>query len=247
MSFTIENRKDNRMSFLDVNIIREKDKFTTSVYHKPTFSRIYTYFDSFLPSSNKIGLLHTLLYRCFRICSDWTKFHLELVKLTDVFKNNGYPENFINNCFKVFLDNKYKIQEKVITVPKKTLFLVLPYLGPLSLQTRTKLRKSLKGILNCCKLQIVFKSQNKLAKAFRFKDRIPKELTSGVVYKFQCGLWNESYYGECVTHLNVRIEKYIGISPLTMKKVKPIGSAVSNHLLLCNHSLLFQQFSVLTN
>ena len=180
------------MSFLDVNIICEKDKFITSVYCKPTFSGIYTHFDSLLPSSNKISLLHTLLYRCFRICSDWTKFHLELVKLTDAFKNNGYPENFINNCFKVFLDNKYRIQEKAITVPKKTLFLVLPYLGPLSLQTRTKLRKSLKGIPNCCKLQIAFKSQNKLAKAFRFKDRIAKELTSGIVYKFQCGLCNES-------------------------------------------------------
>ena len=68
------------------------------------------------------------------------------------------------------MDNKYRIQEKVITVPKKTLFLVLLYLGPLSLQTRTK-------------LQIVFKSQDKLAKAFNFKDRIPRELTSGVVYK----------------------------------------------------------------
>ena len=137
----------------------------------------------------------TLLYRCLRICSDWTKFHLELVKLTNVFENNSYPENFINNFFKVFLDNKYRIQEEVITVPKKTLFLVLPYLGPLSLQTRTKSRKSLKGILHCCKLQIVFKSQNKLAKAFRFKDCIRKELTSGVVYKFQCGFCNESYYG----------------------------------------------------
>ena len=144
------------MSFLDVIIIRERDKFTTSVQLKPTFSGIYTHFDSFLPSSNKIGSLHTLLYRCFQICSDWTKFHLELVKLIDVFKNNGYPENFINNCFKVFLDKKYRIQEQVITVPKKTLFLVLPYLGPLSLQTRTELRKSLKGILNCCKLQVVF-------------------------------------------------------------------------------------------
>ena len=100
------------MSFLDVNIIREQGKFTTSVYRKPTFSGIYTHFDSFLPSSNKIGLLHTLLYRCFRICSDWTKFHLELVKLIDVFKSNGYPENFIKGylryktilCHKVALD-----------------------------------------------------------------------------------------------------------------------------------------------
>ena len=59
ISFTVENEKDYRMSFLDVNIIREKDKFTTSVYRKPTFSGIYTHFDSVLPSSNKIGLLRT--------------------------------------------------------------------------------------------------------------------------------------------------------------------------------------------
>ena len=97
ISFTIENGKKNRMSFLDVNIIREKDKFTTSVYRTPTFSWIYTHFDSFLPSTDKITLLHTLLYRCFWICSDWTKFHLKLVKFIDVFKNNGYPENLINN------------------------------------------------------------------------------------------------------------------------------------------------------
>ena len=147
------------MSFLDVNIIRQKDKPTTFVYRKTTFSGIYTHFDSFLLSYYSVTKwLHTLLQRCFQIYSDWTKLHLELFKLIDPFNNNGYPENFINNYFKMFLDNKYRIQEKVITVLKKTLFLVVPDLGTLSLETRTKLRKSLKGILNCCKLQIVFKS-----------------------------------------------------------------------------------------
>ena len=68
------------------------------------------------------------------------------------------------------MDSKYRIQAKVTTVPKKTLFLVLLYLGPLSSQTTTK-------------LEIVFKSQDNLATAFSFKDRIPRELTSGVVYK----------------------------------------------------------------
>ena len=47
ISFTIENEKDNRTSFLDVNIIRGQLKFTTSVYRKPTFSGIHTHFDSF--------------------------------------------------------------------------------------------------------------------------------------------------------------------------------------------------------
>ena len=97
------------------------------------------------------------LCRCFQIFSDWTEFHLELVKLMDVFKRSGYPDNFINKCFETFLDNKHRIQEKVITLPQIPLLLVLFYLGPLSLQTTTNLRKSLKGILNCCKLQIVFK------------------------------------------------------------------------------------------
>ena len=86
----------------------------------------------------------------------------------------------------------------------------------------------------------------KLAKAFHFKDRIREELTYGVVYKFQCGLCNESYYGECVRHLDVRIGEHIGISTLTRKKVKPKGSAVSDHLLLCKHSPSFENFSILT-
>ena len=130
----------------------------------------------------------------------------------------------------------------ITNIEYEKMFLVLPYLRPLSLQTRTKLRKSFKGILNCCKLRILFKSQNKLAKAFRFKNRIPKELTSGAVYKFQCELCKESYYGEYVRHLNVRIGEHIRISALTKKKVKPKGSAVSHHLLLCKHSSLILVF-----
>ena len=51
------------------------------------------------------------------------------------------------------------VKETTQTIEKKSLALVLPYLGSISLQTRTKLKKSLKNILNCCKLQIVFKTK----------------------------------------------------------------------------------------
>ena len=46
MSFTIENEKQNRMSFLDVQIIRKDKALTTSVYHKPLvkFIHIFTVF-----------------------------------------------------------------------------------------------------------------------------------------------------------------------------------------------------------
>ena len=115
------------------------------------------------------------------------------------------------------MDNMHVVKETTLTVEKKPLFLFLPYLESISLQTRTKLKKSFKNIFNCCKLQRVFKNKTRLGNRFYFNDWIAKDLTSGVVYKFQCGLCNESYYGECVRHLNVRIGGHIVISPLTKK------------------------------
>ena len=70
-------------------------------------------------------------------------------------------------------------------------------------------------------------SQNKAIKHFLFYRPIPKELTSGIIYKLQYGLWNESCHGEFVRHLNVRIGELIKISPLTKKKIKGKGSATT--------------------
>ena len=155
----------------------------------------------------------------------------------DVSKNNGYPENSINNCFEMFLDSKHRIQEKKATIPKKPLFLVLPCLGPLSLQTRTKLRKSLQGIINCYMLQIVVRSQNNLSNPFCPEDHIPRELTSGVVYKFQCGLCNEYFYDKCVRHFNVSIGEKIGNSPLTNKKVWVVLLVITCYFATVHHLL----------
>ena len=108
------------------------------------------------------------------------------------------------------------------------------------------MNNSLKNILNCCKLQIVFKNKTRLGNKFHFKDRIPKDLTSGAVCKFQCVLCSESYYNECVRHLNVRIGKDIGISPLTKKQFKLRNSPAADQLLFCNQSAFYDDFSILT-
>ena len=128
-------------------------------------------------------VLFTHSWRCLWICSSWTKLHNELIRLKEIFLKNGCPDNFMNKCFKNFMDNIHAV-ETTPTVAKKPLVLVLPYLGSISLQTRTRLKKSLKNILNCCKLQIVFKNKTWLGNNFHFKDQISKDLTSGFVYKF---------------------------------------------------------------
>ena len=124
----------------------------------------------------------------------------------------------------------------------------LPYLGEISLQTRTKLTKSFKGLLNSCKLQIVFKSQRKLSNVFRLKDRVTSNLVSGVVNKYTCGRCDSTYYGETDRHVKVRSREHIGITPLTFKKTKPSKeSAIRDHLLNCNNILSFEEFTNLAN
>ena len=75
-----------------------------------------------------------------------------------------------------FLGRLHIIKPTLATVEKKSLYLVLPYLGPISLQVKTKKRNAMKNTLNCCKLQVIFKSERKLSNIFRFKDRVPYNL-----------------------------------------------------------------------
>ena len=67
LKFTFKVEQNNSFSFLDVKICRENDRFTTSIYRKPTFSGVFTHFDSFIPASYKHGQVNTLIFRCFKI------------------------------------------------------------------------------------------------------------------------------------------------------------------------------------
>ena len=86
--FTFEIEDQNSFSFLDIKIIRNtaKKAFETSVYRKSTFGGSFTNFKSFIPMTYKTGLLETMLFCCFSICSSSEKFHEEIVKLKEIFK-----------------------------------------------------------------------------------------------------------------------------------------------------------------
>ena len=159
---------------------------------------------------------------------------------------NGDPLSFIDKCFKMVINKLVIKRPQETRVEKKILIPSLPYLGDISLQTRTKVRNSFKGILNCCKLQIVFKRQRKLANVFRFKDGLPFDLVSGVVSKYTCGRCNSLYYGETLRHLKVRSGEHFGISRVTFRKVKPSKeSAIRDHLLNCSNIPSSDEFTTL--
>ena len=246
INFSIEKKKDSCLPFLDVKIFRENEKFATNVYRKKTFSGVYTNFKSFIPETYKIGLIKSLLFRCFSLCSDFIKFHHEIDKLKSILYKNSYPRDLIDKCIKEFLDKILTPKPVVSTVPKKQLIITLPYLGKLSLQIRTRINRIMKNKLPYCNIQFVFQTKCKISNFFTFKDKIPLVLRSGIVYKFQCGSCHATYYGKTKRHFKVRMCEHLGISALTGKRVKgDDDSAIKEHLLFCNHKPDFEDFSIL--
>ena len=108
----------------------------------------------------------------------------------------------------------------VPNVPKRNVFVKLPFLGSTSFQIRKKLQKLFSDKLTSCNLKIVFTSPVRVKSFFTFKDKLPKMLLSGLVYQYRCGGCNATYYGKTKRHFKVQICEHLGISHLTGKKVK---------------------------
>ena len=104
IGFTSETENENSISFFDIKITRDNNKFMTSIYCKLTFSGVFINFGSFIPKSYKYNLLFTLLQRAFKLCSNFERFHQEIDKLKTIFENNGYPKSFIDFCINKYLD-----------------------------------------------------------------------------------------------------------------------------------------------
>lgn len=60
LNFTQEKEVDSSLSFLDILANRSLSGFVSFVYRKPTFTGLYTCWDSFYPMKRKINLIKTL-------------------------------------------------------------------------------------------------------------------------------------------------------------------------------------------
>ena len=217
-----------------------------SVYRKPTFTRVFTNFQSFIPDIYKRGLIETLLHRSFRLCSNYENFHREIETLTSILKHNSYAHNLLNHCIKKYLNNLFIQRGLNFMVPKRELIWVLPYLGQASLDLRTGLRRTIERNLLFCKLKIIFRSKYRLNILFRFKYSLEKKTRSRIIYRYTCSNCKVTYYGKTFSHFYIRVAEHMGISNLTGKRLKNVmQSAIYDHLLQCNCTINFDDFDIL--
>ena len=114
INFTFEQENIGSLLFLDVKIYRKNSKFVTSVYRKPTFSGLFTNYESFIPTYQK-RILHTLVHRSFNICCDLKTFHFEVDHLETISWKTVIPRislirllnHFLINCIQKLLFRMY--------------------------------------------------------------------------------------------------------------------------------------------
>ena len=194
IQLTHELENNGSLPFLDIDITRTNGHFSTSVFHKPTSTGLFTNFNSFIPMTYKKGLLVSLISRYFSICSSYQSFHCELQNLKEVFSRNGYPISLIDNCIRAFLDEIFSPKPPVHSWSKKVLFFCIPYTGQHGLQICTQLYRLLSSAYPHIPICFVFRPT--LSDFFPFKDRIPFAMRTHVVYKYKCQCCGALYVGQ---------------------------------------------------
>ena len=197
------------------NLIDRSDSFSTSVYRKPTFTCLFTSFNSFVPLSYERGLVYTLPDRYFKICSSFHYFHADVLKLKKFLLRSGSPEIFLDRCIRVFLDRLLcRPTKDSDSPPKNIIYFKLLFTGSHALQVSKLCSSAFPQVTS----RFIFQSGRRLSSFFPFKDRTTMLMRSRVVYKYTCQWCGPSYLGQTRCHLHTRISEHMGVSPLTGKK-----------------------------
>ena len=86
---------DRSLPFLDVRATKTTSAIVSSIFRKPTFTGLYTPWDSFSKTVYKVNLVRSLAHRIVRICSP-TTVEGELTALHAFLAKNGYPRELLD-------------------------------------------------------------------------------------------------------------------------------------------------------
>lgn len=229
LSFTYELEQDSKLPFLDVLLTRtEHGWIQRRVYRKPTWVGQYTHFYSFVPIKVKRNLVHCLYDRAAKICSTNTLAE-EIEFLANTFRQNGYPERFLEKHLKPRTPKMLVHQ-----AAPKPLYLRLPFKGDLASEVLTqRLRKSLERTFFAARLRVIFTSRP--LHRHQLKDKLPRETTSMCVYKFVCSC-GASYIGRTMRNLSQRMSEHLP-SGLRGGSQRSIRSSILAHILNTGHAV----------
>ena len=150
-----------------------------------------------------------MINRWFKICNNCNSFHNDVENIKSNLIKNAYQPFLVGKVIKKYLHHKFSSNQSQLKDKSDVHYFKLPYIDNLSHHIKNKLSKLCKEF---CKenfnIKLVFNSF-KIKNYFSYKDPIPNDLKSFLVYKFTCACCSSSYIGETCRHFKTRIEEHI--------------------------------------
>ena len=223
---------------------REESLFCMTIYRKPTFTGVYLNWRSLTSRTYKIGLVKCLLNRAWSICTNYELFHLEVINIKSILRKNDYPCRVIDSEIKKFIDRKFvkKARKEVenVELERRKVYLVLPYQNKLVDQFKEKIEALVDKFYKDVEFRVMFTCPRTIGSHFVFKDKVPPELRSMVVYRIKCKTCSASYIGKTERCLIRRMDEH--------KKGRGSGECISScfkHSKLTGHEMDYQNIEVL--
>ena len=229
INFTYEAEQDGTIAFLDVLLTRQEDgSIQRSVFRKTTWTGQYIHFQSFVPMKIKRNLIRCLYERACKICTP-ESLPKELDIIRETLRQNGYPDRFIEANL-----NPKDSKPDYYTVPKKPIYLSLPYKGEAVCHTlRRTVSKAFNRTYNAAEVRFTF--TNRPLFQPKLKDVLPCRATSMCIYRFACPC-GASYVGRTTRSLSTRMAEHMPSWFLKGER-KSINSSILAHLIDTGHSV----------
>ncbi|BHF80861.1 hypothetical protein SprV_0702398900 [Sparganum proliferum] len=227
IQFTMEEEENNQLAFLDVLVCRKDcGGLKTKVFRKATNTMQVLNFNSNHPISHKRSCVRTLYRRVETHCSEAEDKIAELQYLRRVFKANGYPRNFVNRCIRKRDERPNRTHTKVWRAHpyvKNVSEAVGRHLAPLGVGVAPRLETTIRRQL------------------MKQKDPLPRQETSGVVYRIWCGCGQSNYVGETGRQLQTRMSEHAAAV-----RRNDANSQVAAHSTGSGHTFKFDEAEILT-
>ena len=231
LRFTKENSENHCLPFLDIRISKEENKFSTTVYTKPTNVGRCLNARGECPETYKKSVISAYVKRAFTHCSTWKLVNAELDRTRQLLTNNGFRGDLIEEGIRKQMEIFYKGNEKENKGEKITIYHKMNYNNAFKQEAnalRSICKRGVKTIDPEKSIHLQIYSKPNLLSSLIMRNSTappePKEAMTNVVYRFKC---NE---GNCESSNKV----YIGYTTNTLKK------RLQNHR---NQGAIFQHFT----
>ncbi|BHF75474.1 hypothetical protein SprV_0501857000 [Sparganum proliferum] len=222
----MEVEENKQLAFLDVLVCRKDGGgLKTKVFRKAKNTMQILNFNSNYPISHKRSCVRTLYQRVETHCSEPEDKVAEAQYLRRVFRENGYPRNFLNRCV-------HKRDERQNCADPK-FWRANPYIKNVS--------EAVSRLLALLGVGVAHRSEATMRfQVMRPKDPLPQQETSAVVYRIWCSCGQSNYVGETGRLLRARIAEHVAAV-----RRNDANSQVAAHSTRPGHTFKFDEAEIL--